>query len=408
MRSKLRTLPILEQWDCHHCTACCRETTIQLNADDLARLQQQRWDQHPEFSGIQTVRRSLALAGASVLAHKADGSCVFLTDAGLCRIHEVFGADAKPYMCRLFPLQAVTTDREALATVVRSCPSAAADRGRPVEEHLSFLKKLLGDEGVSEAVAAPPIVGRTRRSWDDFYRITEAIERILVDERLPLVRRLVHGVRFCNLLEQCKLKRVAPEALPELIEALEQLACSDAGHLFQDRKPPAKRTSRLFRRLGAHFIRCVPGGKPTRTLGDQWRVMRLSGQFARGASMLPELHPRFPTIALEQLERPLGPLGSEVLQPLNRFYQAHAVSKRYALGAPSGSLVDSVRRLTFAFPMALWMLRWLAAEREPSADDMAQIVVALERAIVLPALNGATRYLAASGELERLIAWYGR
>src|SRR3954454_4000027 len=181
MRSKLRTLPIVEQWDCHHCTACCRETTIQLNADDLGRLELQRWDQHPEFRGIQTVRRSFALGGAKVLAHKPDGSCVFLTEAGLCRIHEVFGADAKPFMCRLYPLQVVTTDRETLATVVRSCPSAAADRGRPVEEHLSFVRRLLGDQGISEIVAAPPIVGRTRRSWDDFYRITEAIERLLAD-----------------------------------------------------------------------------------------------------------------------------------------------------------------------------------------------------------------------------------
>src|SRR3954465_16010844 len=105
MKSKLRTLPIIEQWDCHHCTACCRETTIQLTADDLAKLREQRWDQHSEYRGVQTVRRSLFLGGASVLAHKADGACVFLTDAGLCRIHEVFGAEANPYMCRLFPFQ---------------------------------------------------------------------------------------------------------------------------------------------------------------------------------------------------------------------------------------------------------------------------------------------------------------
>jgi hypothetical protein len=39
---------------------------------------------------------------------------------------------------------------------------------------------------------------------------------------------------------------------------------------------------------------------------------------------------------------------------------------------------------------------------------MVQIVVALERGIVLPALNQATRYLAQSGDLERLIAWYAR
>jgi len=67
---------------------------------------------------------------------------------------------------------------------------------------------------VSEAGAAPPIVGRTRRSWDDFYRITEAIERILVDEQL---RWCAGWCTVCGLqpLEQCKLKRVAPEALPE-------------------------------------------------------------------------------------------------------------------------------------------------------------------------------------------------
>src|SRR4051812_13846100 len=72
MKSKLHTLPVIEHWDCHQCTACCRETTIQLNADDLKRLKEQRWDHHPEFQGVQTVRRSLMLDGARVLAHKED------------------------------------------------------------------------------------------------------------------------------------------------------------------------------------------------------------------------------------------------------------------------------------------------------------------------------------------------
>src|SRR5947207_289615 len=100
MPPKLRTLPIIEHWDCHACTACCRETMVRLNTDDLARLKEQRWDEHPEYRGIRVARRSLALGGAKVLAHKADGSCVFLTPAGRCRIHELFGAEAKPLICR--------------------------------------------------------------------------------------------------------------------------------------------------------------------------------------------------------------------------------------------------------------------------------------------------------------------
>jgi hypothetical protein len=268
---------------------------------------------------------------------------------------------------------------------------------------------LLGDKAAPDAtIGAPPIVGRVLRGWDDFYLAAEAVERLLVDGRLPLVRRIVHSVRFCNLLEQCKLKRVEVGQLGKLIEAMEQLASADAGYLFQEREPPTKRSSRLFRRLGAHFVRCFPGGHPTRSLADQWRLMKLSGQLARGPSRMPELHPQFPAATLDQLERPLGPLNGELLQPLNRFFQTHAMSKRYALTQSSGALVDSVRRLAFACPMALWLLRWLAAEREQAAEDMVHIVVALERGLALPALNSAARYLAQSGQLERLIAWYSR
>jgi lysine-N-methylase len=409
MKSKIRTLPIVEQWDCHHCTACCRETTIQLNPDDLQRLTQQQWDQHPEYCGIQIVRRSAWLGGAQVLAHKADGSCVFLTNSGRCRIHEEFGLDAKPFVCRLFPLQVLTTDREAFATVVRSCPSAAAERGRPLSQHLDFLRRLLGDD--SKIVAkhdAPRIVRRARRSWDDFYLVTEALQRLLSDDRVPLVRRLVHCLRFCTLLEQCKWNRVATDSQAELIELLEQLSCSNVGELFENRQPPSKRTSRLFRRLGAHFVRCFPGGRPNRTLSDHWYTFRLSGRLARATTTTPELHPQFRSIELDQLERPLGPLTAEVLQPLSRLFEAHGVSKRYALAQPGKSLVESARRLTFAFPMALWMLRWVAADREPIAEDMVQIVVAIERGLELPALSRAIGYMAESGQLERLIAWYGR
>jgi lysine-N-methylase len=383
---------------------------VRLNADDLKRLKEQRWDEHPEYRGIRVVRRSFfLLRGARVLAHKADGSCVFLTPVGRCRIHELFGPEAKPLMCRQFPLQVVRTDRDAWVTVERTCPSAAADRGRPVAEHLAGLKHLIGDASERGAIGpAPPIVRRTRRGWEDFHRIAEAIERMLTDRQLPLVRRLVHALRFASLLDECKCKRLGPEAVAELVGVLEQAAREGASQWFAQREPPSKGTARLFRRLGAHFIRCFPGGRPTRTLVDQWRAFRLGAHLARGASPLPAVHPRFPEINLDELERPLGALRGDVLTPLDRLFETHAASKRYALSLPRHSLVDNVRRLALAFPMALWMLRWLASGRESEADDMVQIVVAVERGLALPALVRASGFLAASGELERLIAWYAR
>src|SRR5262249_20156378 len=140
------------------------------------------------------------------------------------------------------PLQVVTTDRGSSVTAVRSCPSAAADRGRPIAEHLAGLKRLFaGARAPSATAIAPTIVGRTRRSWDDFHRVSEALERMLIDKRLPLVRRLVHALRFASLLEECKWKHVASDAVAELVAVLEQAACQGASRWFADREPPAKR-----------------------------------------------------------------------------------------------------------------------------------------------------------------------
>jgi lysine-N-methylase len=405
---KLFTLPILEQWDCHHCTACCRETTIPLSSADVARLHEQGWDRRPEFQGVATVRRA-GLGRGDVLAHRADGSCVFLTDAGRCRIHEEFGAEAKPRACQLFPLQVVATDRGGAVTVRRSCPSAAADKGRPLEQHLPTLRRLLTKRFADlSPPPAPPILRGVARGWDAFHGVSDALGRLLTDERWPMVRRVVHGLRFCALVEECKWKRVEAPAIGELTELLEQSASADVGELFQDRRPPGKSAAKLFRRLGAHFLRCVPGGPPTRTWRDQLNSLRLSGQLARARKALPAVPPLFSAVSLEQLERPLGPLPPDVLRPLQRFFESHALSLQYALVDPRLPLVASFRRLAFTFPTALWMLRWLAAERTPKSDDVVTIVVALERGYVMPALNAAARHLARSGELERMVAWYAR
>ena len=145
-----------------------------------------------------------------------------------------------------------------------------------------------------------------------------------------------------------------------------------------------------------------------RTWRDRWRAAWLSGQLARGHSRYPALHPQFPAIGAGQLERPLGALTEEVLRPLNRFFESHAASLQYALNDAQSPLNASFRRLAFTYPMALWMLRWLSADRVPTTNDMVTIVVALERGYVLPALSTASKFMASSGDLERLIAWYSR
>jgi lysine-N-methylase len=121
----LRTLPIIEHWDCHNCGDCCRGNIIRLDADDLARLKEQRWEEHPDYRGRRVIVSYGLIDKTYALAQQPDGACIFLTPEGRCRIHEVHGYDAKPRICKTFPLQIVPMENGAILTTRRSCPSAA-------------------------------------------------------------------------------------------------------------------------------------------------------------------------------------------------------------------------------------------------------------------------------------------
>jgi lysine-N-methylase len=405
----IKTLPLLENWECRGCTYCCRGTTVPLDKTDLAKLREQQWDKTPELAGVKTVVRETLLGGRRVLAKRPDGSCVFLTDEGRCRIHELHGLEAKPAVCRMFPFQLVRLDRFAYLTPRRSCPSASAGQGRPVSEYLARLKKsgLVGQFTPSEA--APPAVTRgARRNWREFLAAADALTRLMTDERLPVVRRLVHGLQFCTLLDHCRLAKAKEESVPELMEMLETAAPENAGDFFRDRQPPSPAAGSLLRQVGVHYIRSHPGFQAGGSWRERWQLMWMSTSFARGKGQTPPIHPDFPATPFDQLERPLGPLDESIALPLYRFFETYGASKQYALANRRQPLVKSFRALAFTYPIALWLLRLAIGEREPTQADVVNIVVALERGQGMAAVSRAASAIASMQQLERLVAWYAR
>jgi lysine-N-methylase len=404
----IKTLPVVEKWDCHGCGHCCRRTTILLDDNDLQTLHEQKWQDHPDFSGVRTVVRQ-GFGGHRVLGKKADGSCVFLTSEGRCRIHELHGAEAKPSVCRMFPLQLVSLGKYSYLTTRRSCPSAAADRGRPLDEHVRSVKNSGFVDRFELSRATPPAIVRGAvRTWPEFLVAAEALTRLMTDERFPPVRRIIHALRFCELLSQCKLRRVKEESWQELIEILETSSQENSGDYFRDRQAPSRGTALLFRQLGVHYVRSHPGFTPARGWREQWRLVRMLAKFARGKGSVPALHAELPAASFDDLEQPLGPLAEEVARPLNRFFETQATSKQYAMVMPRQSLVESFRSLALTYPMGLWLLRLGIGDREPLAEEMIDVVVALEGGQGLPALARAATAMAGTQQLERVVAWYAR
>lgn len=85
----------------HACAACggsCRGVAVRLLEGEEA--------------GVRAAAAALGVDEPVVggALRQADGACAFLGDDDRCRIHAAFGADAKPRICRQYPVVAVRTE----------------------------------------------------------------------------------------------------------------------------------------------------------------------------------------------------------------------------------------------------------------------------------------------------------
>lgn len=412
--SSIKLLPILEQWDCQACGLCCHGSIVRLDEDDLRRLKEQAWEKHPDFRGVKTVVRDSWLSSSYHLAQRADGGCVFLTPEGLCRIHAEYGFEAKPLMCRMFPLQLVPRERGAILTLRRACPTAAADQGSQLQTYQSQVKSFAAEgKLLDKPIPAPAVVRGHPSTWDDFLMVAKRLERLVTDQRFPIVRRLAHGLRFCLLLEQCKLKGFSGTKFAELADLLCEEA-ADVNSLFAERTPPTKAAATLFRQAAAEYVRLHPTFVPGRSWLERWRMTRAAIAFARGKGTVPHLHPGLPETTFEDLERPLGHLEESVQRPLVRYFETHSVSLQFAFANRAGwTLVESFRAMAFTFPIALWLLRLCCTDRTPTAADAIDMVTIMDRGqgyAPLCSANHRSRLamITRLGELDRLVVWYAR
>ncbi len=411
----LKTLPIIERWDCSSCGNCCRGSVIPLSDDDRKRLIDQGWDKHPDYEDFSVVVRPGWGAKQHTLARRANGSCIFLTDDNRCRIHADFGHEAKPLVCRMYPLQVVPHEKRAVLTSRRSCPSAAADEGSELKSHLAAVRKLAEQRGmIDKAIPAPAITRRYRGSWNEVNQVTAGIERLLTDERYPLVRRLVHCVRFCELIDQSKLKRLDEAQLAELVPIVEDGCRQLVGELFTERHPPRRATATLFRQTAAEYLRLHSSYRATDSWRERWRLARAAIGMARGRGDVPLLHPNLPQVTFDDLEQPLGHLDQEVQQPFVKLYEANAASLQYAIAArPGWSITESFRAFALAYPVAMWLLRWCSHARKPERSDAIELVTIMDRGQGHDSLTNShhrrrTSMLTRNHELERMIVWYAR
>ncbi len=137
-------VPAEGRWSCQRCGKCCHDFVLgPVEPEIIAGLQalgvERDWA--PAAASPWFVQRP---SGAFLVKSPETGACVFLRDDMGCAIHGLYGAEAKPAFCRIFPFLLVR-QAEALIAVARpACAElhSSYESGQPITEQVATLAEL--------------------------------------------------------------------------------------------------------------------------------------------------------------------------------------------------------------------------------------------------------------------------
>jgi lysine-N-methylase len=417
MAFPLRNLPVLQNWECHHCSDCCR-IEAPVSDSEKERLEQLGLAGEPDMApGPWFERKGWGRVGRWVLKRRADGRCVFLSDANRCRLHERFGAEAKPFVCRLFPYLLIPAGDHWRVGLHYACPSAAENKGPPLRQRESDLLRLalLLEQHVgrsADSAPPPPLQAGQPVAWPDLLRIVQALVDIVQDRGGRLEWRLRRCLALARLCRQARLENLRGGKLSEFLKVIRPALDGEVPPCPAEVPPPGWIGRVLFRTLLAIFARRDLGlyrGPATRSrLGR----LRAGWRFVRGCGPVPRVNSLLPETTFAEVEQ-RSALPPEVDATLERYYVTKMTSLQFC-GPPNFGLSfwAGLESLILTLPMHLWLARALG----PGAP-----VPAVQQALVLvdqhfgrnPILGSfLIRFfrntLAERGELEKLVAWYSR
>lgn len=392
---------------------------MEVTQEEKERIEAQGWSNRPEFQGQPLFAPLGTLWRREYrLAHREDGSCVFLDERGLCRIHAEFGERAKPMACLIYPYMLVPAGKELRVSVRFSCPSAVKNLGRPVREQAdeirSYAKELI------PANARPPKPPLLRPGqvvdWPELLEVADTLEQIIAEPGTELARRLIRATTFVRLLEQAQVARLRRSDFRELLIILTSASSLEApGGLTISQDCPDW-SLKLFRLMVAQCARKDLSPHLRRGLRGRWELFKAAMRFSRGRGQIPRLQPIFGDVDFASVEKPFGELPPDAASILERYYRIKLSGIQF-FGSPfyHVPLIEGFYGLALTLPAILWIARWLAAGAERntlSTDDVCTALTVVDHQWGFAGVFGfnyarqRVRLLASHGQIERLISRY--
>lgn len=159
------------------------------------------------------------------LRQTESGQCVFLDEQQLCRVHRVFGAEAKPLICQQYPLVALFTESGQRIGIDPGCYSAFSTdvNGDPVEVSDEIVRRKVEFDRPFSKMEEVLLTLLTRPSQS----VGGAIARLAggANSGLPVgfAERLIEALHVDGIRRACEHPSAGPSVRAGLAPIMERL-----------------------------------------------------------------------------------------------------------------------------------------------------------------------------------------
>ncbi|MFK7777556.1 MAG: YkgJ family cysteine cluster protein [Gimesia sp.] len=417
-------LPTIQNWNCHSCSGCCKQHEIEITPEEKERIEKQDWEHDPAIPPDQPVFVKIGLSPVGNryrLAHQTDGSCIFLDEKGLCRIHAKFGEAAKPLACQVYPYAFHPAGNEVAVSLRFSCPSVVSNLGIQIDQQSKTVRKI-ADQVLPKrykSPAAPHINAKESLGWSDTLKVVDALDQFFAAPDSQFIINLLRTISWMELIEQSRFETIRGQRMDEFLELISQATVHELpDNLDLSRTAPSRLGAIQFRLLAAQYARKDTFAQNSRGMINRFSLLKSALKFASGRGDIPCLQDRFSAVPFSLLEKPFGELPPECEKLFFRYYRVKIQGLHFFGSAYYDiHLVEGYYHLALMFPAIMWIARWLAVGAGRSTlipDDVNEAMSIADHhhgyspVFGLPHFRSRVRNLSRSQDIKKLITWYGQ
>lgn len=352
------SLPEGAKFTCQSCGQCCQGWSVPVDQPTVDRLRAHDWGGDPfeRTPGASTPFR----------LRLVDGRCFFLDSENRCRIHIEVSYEAKPDVCRGFPLTVLDVGGRQYARLSYWCPTVAENTGRPLQHQVKWLKDTARHADRRDTpITIEGTAVLDRHGLDAVHRL---LSRLLREQSLPVGDRLAAAAAFTRRLSASAGPGVSLGPVLSKAEAdgPAALARETKGH---GHASGGRRALSLYLMQDRQSGRLASVGRFVSMVMFQAGLMRLRSWAVPGRASWSELR-----------RVTFDPAGAS-RELLARYFCSKIDSRRYIAG--DATLVTGVNLLVAAYGVINVLARVRAASQQRTTCDDEDVTLAVRAADLL-------------------------